>query len=71
MIDKNNYYVLHGFKTSRGAFTLVGSSREYDEFKHLETCTYHKWERTQIKKWCDSGSIIPIAESTRITWFEK
>lgn len=69
MIDKNNYYVLYGFKTSRGTFTLVGSSREYDEFKHLETCTYHKWKRKQIKEWCDQGKITPIPESTSITWF--
>lgn len=71
MIDINGYYTLHAFFTSKGIFTLIGSSREYDEFKHLETCTYHKWKRTQIKEWCDSGSIIPIPESTSITWFEK
>lgn len=71
MIDNKGGYTHFAFKTSKGVFTLIGSSREVDEFRELGTCNFHKWKRLQIKEWSDSGKITPIEESTYLSWFEK
>lgn len=70
MLNNKGEYTLYAFKTSKGVFTLIGSSREVDEFRELGTCNFHKWKRSQIDIWLNSKLIEPIKESTHIEWFK-
>lgn len=64
-------YARFGFKTDKGTFALVGSSRKRDTFKHLESGMFHTWDTTMIFDWFESGKIEPIEEATFVTWYQK
>lgn len=67
---------LYAFKTSKGTFTISGSNVDgTDEWKHLETRTFHTWTREQVYHWFIQGNISPVSESNTLDWcnnsFEK
>lgn len=64
------YYERVAFRTPKGTFTLVGTdSRDNtDEFKCIETHTYHTWKRAQIYDWYKSGKIEFIPEAVNVEW---
>lgn len=64
-------YTLHAFKSSKGTFTLSGTSGEHDEFKNLNTLEFIKCNRNDVKEWIDKGLIHPVPESTTIDWYFK
>ena len=70
MLNNKGEYTLYAFKTSKGVFTLIGSSREVDEIRELGTCNFHKWQRSQIAIWFNSGLIEPVKEATHMEWFK-
>ena len=60
---------LFAFKTSKGTFTLSGSNANgTDEWKHLETRTFHTWERRQVHEWLIQGKISAVSESITLDW---
>ena len=60
---------LFAFKTSKGTFTLSGSNANgTDEWKHLETRTFHTWERSQVYEWFIQGKITPVNEAKTLDW---
>lgn len=63
---------LFAFTTKKGTFTLSGTSSDgTDEWKHLETRTFHTWTREQVYHWLVQGKITPVEESTQINWYMK
>lgn len=60
---------LFAFKTSKGTFTLSGSNVDgTDEWKHLETRTFHTWTREQLYHWFTQGKIAPVNEAKVLDW---
>lgn len=65
-------YYLYAFTTSKGTFTLSGSNANgTDEWKHLETLTFHTWERRQVYEWFIQGKVSAVIESTTLDWYNN
>lgn len=63
---------LFAFKTSKGTFTLSGSNANgTDEWKHLETRTFHTWTREQVYHWFLQGKITPVSEAKALDWYNN
>lgn len=65
-------YTLHAFTTSKGTFTLTGTSSDWiDTFKNMDTGEFNEYPRQSIKKWLDQGKLTPIPESTTLVWYKN
>lgn len=63
-------YLLFGFHTPKGTFTLVGSDTNgTDTFKELGTSNFHEWKRSQVYEWFVKGNISVVSESTTLDWY--
>ena len=66
-------YTHYAFRTSKGTFTLVGTSNDTDTFRNLDepdpNKAFHTWSRKQIHEWVVTGRVEPMPESTHICWY--